>query len=328
MSKGKKVAIWIFGVLVCLGVVAGIFVPRRHSRPVVLRGAVTVWDPDTRKQLHIADAQITEANGFAGGPATSDPMGLFTLKLQTPIRRGHPIALLIRHPSYQPLQLQDVASDKLYVVRLKPVATQREELPASEMIAVDNVRVRYTSKAVRVINVGSAVKAFQVENAGNIACEGKPPCSPDGKWKATIGSASLDAGPGNEFRNARASCIAGPCPFAKIEHDGFTEGGQKINVFVRNWSDTVTFLMEAEVVRSMVGPIDHESYPVIFGRELNFTLPASAEGVNIEADINGETIVFPLGPALFLSWAECGARLNKDPTKVYRCELKPKYRFR
>jgi hypothetical protein len=44
--------------------------------------------------------------------------------------------------------------------------------------------------------------------------------------------------------------------------------------------------------------------------------------------LNGTAIVFPLGPNLFLSWADCNARVNADQTKVYRCELKPGYRFR
>jgi hypothetical protein len=78
--------------------------------------------------------------------------------------------------------------------------------------------------------------------------------------------------------------------------------------------------MESDIVR--------QSYPVIFGQTLNFTLPAAAEGVSIEAEINGAPIVFPLGPDLYLSWADCNARVNSDQTKVYRCELKPKYGFR
>jgi hypothetical protein len=118
-------------------------------------------------------------------------------------------------------------------------------------------------KATTALNVGSAVKTFEVMNSGNVPCNGRDPCSPDGKWKAAIGSTSLDAGPGNEFRNARASCIAGPCPFTKIEADDLQRGGRSIQVFVRNWSDTATFLLEAEVFHPMVSDIVRESYPVI-----------------------------------------------------------------
>ena len=107
----------------------------------------------------------------------------------------------------------------------------------------------------------------------------------------------------------------------------FPETGRTINVSARNWSDTTTFLLEAEVFHPMVSDNIRKSTPVIFDRALNFTLPATAEGVSIQAEVNGETIVFPLGPNLFLSWADCNARGDSDQTKLYRCELKPGYRF-
>jgi hypothetical protein len=325
MSRTWRITAWVGAALGCAVVIAGVLLARHH-KPVVLTGAVLVWDQDARKQLPLEGAEVTEANGLAQGPSKSDSQGMFRLKLEKGIRRGQAVTLEFRHPDYHPLELKDYAGDKLYIARMAPIQPPNASIHPT--ITVENVRVRYSSKAVRTVNVGSAVKAFQVENNGDTPCPGNGPCSPDGKWMATIGSTSLDAGPGNEFRKARASCIAGPCAFTKIEKDDFSRGGQTISVSVRNWSDTVTYLLEAEVVHSMISPIEHESYPVIFGRGLNFTLPSSAEGVSIEADINGETIVFPLGPALFLSWASCDARLNQDQTKIYRCGLKPEYRFR
>ena len=47
----------------------------------------------------------------------------------------------------------------------------------------------------------------------------------------------------------------------------------------------------------------------------------------IQAELDGTIIVFPLGPSLSLSWASCQVLVNKDQTKVYRCELKSGYRF-
>jgi hypothetical protein len=89
------------------------------------------------------------------------------------------------------------------------------------------------------------------------------------------------------------------------------------------------FLVEAEVVHPMVSNAVRESYPVIFGRALNFTLPADAEGISIQAELNGETIIFPLGPDLLMSWADCNTRAIGDGNaRVYRCELKPGYTFR
>jgi hypothetical protein len=188
--------------------------------------------------------------------------------------------------------------------------------------------VRYSVKTTTDVNIGSAVKTFQVENQGNIPCRNQHPCSPDGKWKATIGSTTLDAGAGNEFRDARVSCIAGPCPFTRIESTQSSRGGQIIEVTARDWSSTATFLVEAEVLHNMPTSAAHEFFPVIFGRELSFTLPAAVEGVTIEADVDQQRVFFPLGPALLLSWANCNASENADRTRVFRCELKPGYQFR
>ena len=90
----------------------------------------------------------------------------------------------------------------------------------------------------------------------------------------------------------------------------------------------MTYLLEAEVVHPMVSDIVRRSYPVIFGRTLDFSLPALSEGPSLEAEVNGESVVFPLGPDLFLSWAQCNMALNRDQTRIYRCQLKPGYRFR
>jgi len=58
-------------------------------------------------------------------------------------------------------------------------------------------------------------------------------------------------------------------------------------------------------------------------------MPPTQEGVSLEADIDGSPMVFPLGPGLNLSWATCAVRTDqeKEKTTVYRCELKPEYRF-
>jgi hypothetical protein len=74
---------------------------------------------------------------------------------------------------------------------------------------------------------------------------------------------------------------------------------------------------------------------VIFDRSMNFTLPPASQGPSIEAEVNGEPIVFPLGPQLRLSWATCrldtgGGRTDTrgDSARLYRCELKPGYLFK
>ena len=327
MTKDRKLALWIVLAVGLVVTVGAVFFRRRLAGPLMITGAVTVQDADSRKQLPIADVEITATNSLANAPTKSDSSGFFALPLLKKVRKGHVVTLKFRHPKYQPLDLEEVAGDKLYLAHMVPLPRNSTDVPNRSAITVSNIRARYSIKAMRTMNVGSAVKTFQVENVPNEPCKGQAPCSPDGQWKASIGSASLDAGMGNQFQNARVSCIAGPCPFTRIESERFPKSSQKITAFARNWSSTATFLVEAEVVHAMQSQIDHQSYPVIFGPALNFTLPADAEGVSLEADMTGETIIFPLGPDLFLSWANCNERVNRDQTNVYRCELKAGYRF-
>src|ERR1700739_361375 len=324
--RTKKTLAWIFAATLLLAGVAELIIQIRHRKPLVLRGAVTVKNSDTRKEVPIANVEVSVSDEIPVGSTKTDASGYFSITLPWRIRRGHSMTLKFRHPDYMPSDQPDFVGDQLYVTHLIPRPRAPVTAKGQEK-TVGNIKVRYSIKNFTVISVGSAVKTFQVENRGNVPCRGRNPCSPDGKWKAAIGSATLDAGPGNQFRNARVSCIAGPCPFTRIQDDGLAEGGQTITVSARDWSDTATFLMEAEVFHPMEASIVHESYPVIFGPTLNFTLPADAEGICIESDLNGERIIFPLGPDLFLSWADCNARTNPDQTKVYRCELKPGFRF-
>jgi hypothetical protein len=309
--------------LVTVGVLA--VIRRQKQKPISLHGAVIVQDSDPRKQLPIGGVLIS-ANDPSHAESKSDSSGFFVLDLPKPIRRGHPIVLQFRHPQYRPLDLHDYVGNQLYVVHLVPLQGNHpsKDQPA---IKVGNVRVRYTIKAMTQLNVGSAVKTFEVENKGNVPCQNQHPCSPDGKWRASMGAASLDAGVGNEFRNARASCIAGPCPFTRIEFDRASANGQTLTLSVRNWSDTATFLMEAEVFRPMITQMEHWSYPAIFGDGLSFTLPSEAQSLSMEADIDGQTIIFPLGPALMLSWASCDDGTNPDRGRIFRCTLRPGYRF-
>jgi hypothetical protein len=326
MTRTHKIEAWIallVGILLTAGILA--LIRWQKQKPISLWGAVLVQDSDPRQQRPIAGVAIS-AGDLAASDTTSDSSGFFFLRLRKPIRKGHPLILVFRHPQYRPLSLNDFVTNRLYVVHLVPLTSNTAPKNQPE-VKVANVRVRYTVKAMTELNVGSAVKIFEIENKGNVPCNGEPVCSPDGKWKATLGSATLDAGVGNAFRNARSSCIAGPCPFTRIEADYLSQGGQIVTASARDWSDTATFLLEAEVFRPMVSQMEHWSYPVIFGDGLSFTLPSSAESVSIEADLDGQTIIFPLGPSLSLSWATCDAGVNPDKGWVYRCTSKPGYRF-
>jgi hypothetical protein len=299
----------------------------RPMQPQTLRGAVVVSSDDVDKRVPIGNVRVSVAGGLASQDSWSDSEGFFALSLNKRVKAGQPIILEFRHLEYRPLDLTLFASDRIVEARLMPVIPP----PAANRlphIVVSNVTIRYSVKTTTLVNVGSVAKTFRVVNAGNVPCDRRLPCSPDKKWKAALGSETLEAPGGNVFSNARVSCISGPCPFTRIRTDEYSRGGPTIHVTVLNWSNTTTFLFEAEVYHSMINNSSRTSYPVIFGQTLHFTVPAEAEGVCINADIGRDSIVFPLGPEPRLSWAQCTETVGPHHTEVYECELNPGYDFK
>ena len=332
----KKLILWIAIVAAAATLVAVLVLRHRGWRPrtISIQGAVVRQDNDPRRQLPIADVAITASDGVATTSAVSDASGYFHLRFHEGVWPGRTLQISFKHDEYKPFDLAiplglRPAIDELYVARLTPTVLQPLTAQGQKLSVLSNIRIRYTVNVQGDQNIGSAVKTFQVVNQGNVPCNRQGPCSPDGKWKASTGSTTLDAGTSNEFRNVRASCIAGPCPFTRIDSSGFQRGGRIITASALDWSDTATFLLEAEVFRTSINSSVRQSYPVLFGRSLNFVLPASEEGVSIEADLDGMPMVFPLGPNLYLSWADCSSRASRDSASsiVYRCDLKPGYRF-
>jgi hypothetical protein len=334
----KKVTLWIAVAAAAAVLIVAVVIRMHRWRPrsMVLQGAVIRNDADPRRQLPIGDVQVTATDGMMTATTKSDSSGYFKLKFREQLWPGHVLQVMFRRPEYKDFDLSVPLSyrgstDKLFVAELVPAAPEKTSAASAgkKVSVVNNIRIRFTENTEGDDNIGALVKPFQVVNKGNVPCNRQAPCSPDGKWKATVASITLDAGTGNEFRNARASCIAGPCPFTRIDSSGFEHGGRMITASALDWSDTATFLLEAEVFRKSINSSVRESYPVIFGRTLNFVLPATQEGASIEADLDGTAIVFPLGPDLYLSWATCNARSSRDAASstVYRCELKPGFRF-
>ncbi len=327
MGRKGKLAIWL-----CVAGVAGAsvaFLVVSHKRHVItLNGAVVRQDADPAKRTPIADAQITATEGSTIVSERSNASGGFRLTLRTEVNvKSQPVTMIFEHPGYQSLKWLVMPGDSIYIAALVPIHNEKPPGPSLARVKIANVSVRYSVETTTTLEVGSAVKAFEVVNTGNIPCNGREPCSPDGKWKAATSSAALDAGEQNEFRNTRVSCIAGPCPFTRIERDQFSQGGRKIGVTVLNWSDTATFLLEAEVVRSTRTDSVRISYPMILGEQLNFSLPPNGTGPSIEADLNGNRIVFPLGPDLCTTWATCKVTADQNKNQLYRCELNPGYTF-
>lgn len=224
----------------------------RIRRERSLTGAVLIANADPRKQLPIPNVGITVDAGGTAARARSDSSGFFRLTWHARVWQGEMVTLRFRHPGYQPLEITQTLNNELHIARMTPSPSIKDAESNAAEVSVTDIRVRYSVKATTTINIGSTAKTFEVVNTGNVPCEGQPPCSPDGKWKAANGSISLNAGDGQEFQNVRVSCIAGPCPFTRVESGGFARGGPRIDVSVRAWSDTVTFLVEAEVVRTML----------------------------------------------------------------------------
>jgi hypothetical protein len=328
--RRRKLAIWAAAAIVGAGILVAVWVYRktRVDRVAVITGAVLEDNADPNKQLPVENAVIGAKSSEAAGESRSDASGLFRVTLSPPVYAGEPVRMTFQHPGYEPLETTTSAGGQIHIIRLTPKSRKIVSPSERTPVSISDLRVRYAMKTTTTLNVGSTVKTFEVVNTGNVPCDHKSPCSPDGKWKAAVTSQTLDAGDEKQFRNVRISCIAGPCPFTRIDSDGYSRGGRVIKVSVRNWSDTVTFLLEAEVTHTMVSDMIRHSFPFIFDRSMNFTLPATAQGPSIEAEVNGVAIVYPLGPSLKLSWAICSMELSSDGTKLYRCELKPEYQFR
>ncbi|HEY7303869.1 MAG TPA: carboxypeptidase-like regulatory domain-containing protein [Bryobacteraceae bacterium] len=329
MTRKQQANVAAIVLVLCIvaAVLIYIFRGAKVVTPLSLTGVVLVQNSDPRKQAPIADAAVTATNGVVTAHANTDSTGLFRLTLDKGVRVGQVVRFQFRRSGYFPLDLTRIAGDEIYIARMLPLPQAPPAALGHPVAVLGDVQVRYSEKATTIINVGSMARAFEIVNTGNVRCNAQGACSPDGKWRATIGSLPVDAGAGSEFQNVRLSCIAGPCAFTRIESEEFTDNRRSLKVSVRNWSDTTTYLLEAEVVQARVTDVIRHLFPAKFGPTMNFTLPAAAEGPSIEADMNGQPIVYPLGPALILSWATCTVKVNPDRTKLYRCELKPGYRF-
>ena len=331
----KRPLMWLGAAIAAAAAVLAVFGVRHWSpRWSVIQGAVIRKDSDMRKQLPLADVAIVASYGASSLSTRSDGSGYFKIRFPGTVLPGSTVQLSLQHPGYKPVQLPVTIRFRSNLRRLVVVDMQPESSDAGMDVTpnstvVSNIRVRYTVNSESEENIGSAAKTFEVVNRGNIPCRHQAPCSPDGYWKATAGSIQMDAGAGNEFRDARASCIAGPCPFTSLDSSGFANGGRIINVLALDWSNPTTFLVQAEVFHTAIGSKVRETYPVEFGRGFNFTVPPTAEGVSLVAELGGTEIVFPFSPDLDMSWTACEVRNGPGSTNasVYQCELKSGYRF-
>jgi hypothetical protein len=313
---------------------SGRFSKLNLGSPVTLTGSVLLQDADPAKQTPLPGVTVIATEGGAQVTTSSGPTGFFSLTLGRRLPGIHPVTLTFQHPNYKTLQIDTgKPGDQLYIARLQPIRSNLASLPKGEQksavkfVDIKNVRVRYSSKNESTMGIGSLAKQFSAANVGDVPCRGQKPCSPDGQWKATKTALSIDAGDGNEFTNVRVLCIAGPCAFTQTEPDRFDQPQRKITISVLNWSDTADFVVEADVSRTMVTNAVRISYPFIVGQTLSFALPPTSEGPTVEAELNGQNIIFPLGPALILAWGDCSVEVSSDGEKIFRCQAKPGYRL-
>ena len=336
LSRRTKVVIWFAFAIAVVAATAILILsfrpPAEAALPEAMEGATITASTNPHKQAPIQNVRITaSAAGYSTG-TTSQPSGFFRLPLAREWKPGQPLSLTFRAEGYQPLQVTITPSAELMIARMVSTDRGMPNPETGKQTSIGNVRVRYSTQFINTTNIGSIAPTMDVPNVGDEPCipagaKGGGPCSPDNKWKASIGTKKLDAGQDNQYINTRISCIAGPCPFTKIEDDSYTKPSRVINVRIRNWSDTTTFLIEAEVSRTQRSSFVREAYPAIFGRALTFTLPSGAEGLSILADLNQHPIVFPIGPALQLSWATCNVETSNGGSKLFRCDLKTGYSF-
>jgi hypothetical protein len=330
MSRTQTILIVATASAIVVSIV-GIRAYRKSTQPVVLTGSVLRMNPDPQKQAPIGNAKVSVVDGEPEELTTSDSSGLFHLKILPGLLRTRPVTIRFTHAEYKPLEITVGDRHLLYIARMEPVAREEpakalDHAEPAEVVKIRDLRVRYSLKTQSTVSVGSVARQFSVVNTGNVPCKGQHPCSPDGKWKAAIGRISLDAGTGNEFRNIRASCIAGPCAFTRLTPADLSQPRKLLDIDALDWSDTASFLVEAEVTRTMITEAVRQSFPFIIGRTMSFALPGAAQGPSILADWNGEQIVFPLGPKLILTWATCTVEAAPGGS-VYRCEAKPGYQL-
>ena len=301
--------------------------------PVTLMGAVLRQDDNPRNQTPLANVAVTAVDGSVAVHGKSNSSGLFTVSIRPRLSDRRRIVLVFDTPGYQALSMTVFyPADRLYIARMQPLtreAAGKADAASrlAKVVPIKDVRIRYLSSDETTMSVGSLAKQFEVANIGNVPCAKREPCSPDAKWKAATNLIPLDAQEGNEFQNVRVLCVAGPCPFTNVQSDNLSRPARTINIKILNWSDTTDFLVEADITRTVLTNRILHSYPFILGETMNFALPKGSEGLSIEANLNGQEIVFPLGPEAILDWATCGVETPPDGNRLYRCQLKPGFAF-
>ena len=161
MKIGRKPLIWSAAIVVVVAIVVAVIANRPRTRPLSLGGAVMRQDADPRKELPLADVQVSAlSNGSVIGTGKSDASGFYTIVLRTRLWIGRPVLLQFRHADYQPLDQKDFIGDKVYVAKMMPIPHETNTAKRPDVV-VSNIQVRYSIKTTTTANVGSAVTVLR-----------------------------------------------------------------------------------------------------------------------------------------------------------------------
>src|SRR5437763_14258271 len=106
MGKKRSVAGWVVAAAVASVILGTALFFTFHRKPVSLRGAVTMQDPDPKKELPIADVEISAANELKTVTAKSMAMGYFRITIPIALLRGYAVTLLFRHLCSMPFHFK------------------------------------------------------------------------------------------------------------------------------------------------------------------------------------------------------------------------------
>ena len=84
--------------------------------------------PTAGRRLPIADVEVAVSSDAIIAKAKSDSSGLFTVQLPESVGKGREVTLQFRHPAYQPLDLHEFVSDKLYIAQMAPVGPKSSNI--------------------------------------------------------------------------------------------------------------------------------------------------------------------------------------------------------
>ena len=171
MTRHNRLVVWLVA-LSALAIAAALIISAvQKRRQITLHGAVIRDDTDPGKRVPIADVNIVAITGGLTRQTRSDQTGSFAVTLPKGFRRHQLVTLRFDHPDYHPLELDEAISDQLYVAAMVPNTTPASSAPAkSPPQVISNIRVRYVVRSAEAAEVGTAVKAFQVINQGNVPC--------------------------------------------------------------------------------------------------------------------------------------------------------------